>query len=600
MFGDYVSIYSFRDAISDRATVPLFYDNRIPELQLTNDQLNEHIQQVIEEAALNEEQEKALEREFKREYHLITRAERLDEIAADLVAHFMNRGRLDKAMVLSIDKATAVRMFDRVKIHWASYCAGLRAKLASAAPAEREELAAQIAFMEETDMAVVVSSGQNEVDDFKQKGLDIVPHRQRMVSEDLETKFKDPKDPFRIVFVCAMWIVGFDVPCCSTIYLDKPMRNHSLMQAIARANRVFGDKTNGLIVDYIGVFRDLQKALSLYATSKSQNDDKPIRPKSELVMALAVAVDEATTFCIERNISLTAIGSAQGYERIGLLQAAREAILESEDSKKLFLAHAARVDRLFKAILPDAEADTFKPTRVTLMVMAESIRALTTQADISAVMERVDQLLDKSVAAEAYQIQPGGQRALTDLSTIDFEAMQGEFNAGHKRTETEKLKGALNAKLKTMVRLNRTRMDYLEKFQQMIKNYNEGSSNIEQLFGQLVELTRGLQDEEKRHLSEALNEEELAVFDLLTKPDIALSEAEKKQVKHIVRDLLQNLKQRRLSTRLAQKPDEPCRSAPANRANAGHLARTLRLHCFRSKSRSRVPTCLRLLLRSGT
>jgi len=113
-------------------------------------------------------------------------------------------------------------------------------------------------------MAVVVSPSQNEIEEFKKKGLDIAKHRKRMVREDLESKFKKPDDPLRIVFVCAMWITGFDVPSCSTMYLDKPMKNHTLMQTIARANRVWKNKQNALIVDYVGIFRNLQKALAIY------------------------------------------------------------------------------------------------------------------------------------------------------------------------------------------------------------------------------------------------------------------------------------------------------------------------------------------------
>src|SRR5437879_1326890 len=142
--------------------------------------------------------------------------------------------------------------------------------------------------MEETDLEGAVSQAQNEAADMAEQGLDITPHRRRMVTEDLETKFKEPGDPFRIVFVCAMWMTGFDVPSCSTIYLDKPMRNHTLMQTIARANRVFGDKTNGLIVDYVGVFRNLQRALAIYgsgAAGAATPGEMPVMPKTELIEA---------------------------------------------------------------------------------------------------------------------------------------------------------------------------------------------------------------------------------------------------------------------------------------------------------------------------
>jgi len=260
VFGDYVSIYNFKQSVDDGATVRLYYDNRIPELRLSNEDLNEDMERLLEEAELDEEQEKKLEREFAREYHLITREDRLETVAEDIVEHFMGRGFQGKAMVVCVDRATAVRMYDKVQKYWNRYLDGLREDLASAREERRSGIQTKIRYMEETDMAVVVSQSQNEVEEMRKKGLDIAPHRRRMLNEDLDTKFKDPLDPFRIVFVCAMWMTGFDVPCCSTIYLDKPMRNHTLMQTIARANRVFGDKVNGLIVDYVGVFRDLHRA----------------------------------------------------------------------------------------------------------------------------------------------------------------------------------------------------------------------------------------------------------------------------------------------------------------------------------------------------
>ena len=229
VFGDYVSIYDFRQSIEDGATVPLYYENRIPMLQLTNHDLNAEIEQIFDEAALDAEQERRLEREFGREYQLITREERLDTIAKDLVAHFVSRGQRGKAMVICIDKATAVRMYDKVRVAWAGYLTDLQSRAGSAAGAERDELLETMQYMRGTDMAVVVSQGQNEIEEMRGKGLDILPHRRRMAAEDLDTRFKDEADPLRIVFVCAMWMTGFDVPSCSTIYLDKPMRNHTLM-----------------------------------------------------------------------------------------------------------------------------------------------------------------------------------------------------------------------------------------------------------------------------------------------------------------------------------------------------------------------------------
>ena len=176
VFGDYVSIYNFADAVNDGVTKPLFYENRTPHLQLTNEQLNEDIYQVIEDADLDEQGERKIEREIGREYHLITRTDRLEEVAEDIVEHFVGRGFLGKGMIVSIDKATTVRMYNLVQKYWKRCLEGLRRKLKTTQDdEERKALRDKIQFMEETDMAVVISSGQNEVKEFRDKGLDIAP-----------------------------------------------------------------------------------------------------------------------------------------------------------------------------------------------------------------------------------------------------------------------------------------------------------------------------------------------------------------------------------------------------------------------------------------
>lgn len=549
VFGDYTSVYDFQQSIEDRATVPLYYENRIPELELTNEAFNEQMQEVIEDAMLDTEQERKLEREFAREYHLITRDDRLEKIAEDIVAHFMSRGQLLKAMVVSIDKATAVRMYNKVHKYWGQHLERLRAELANTPDQEEHErLTRRISYMEETDMAVVVSQSQNEIKEFEEKGLDIRPHRWRMVHEDLDTKFKDPKDPFRIVFVCAMWMTGFDVPSCSTIYLDKPMRNHTLMQTIARANRIWKDKLNGLIVDYIGVFRDLQKALSIYAQTPRPGErggDMPVESKEALVEPLRAAIKEATDFCAIHGVNTEAIKTSSKFERVKLLNDAREALILNDESKRKILSLADQVVRRHKALLPHQAANEFLPDRALMEALADKIRALTPEADISDVMGAVEALLDESITAEGYVIHEPAEAPL-DLSRINFEALRARFQEGRKRTEAERLRGAINTKLKRMVRLNKSRMNYMEKFQRMIDDYNSGAANVDQFYENLIQFTQDLNEEEKRTISEQLTEEELAVFDLLTKPDMKLSRDEEKQVKKIARQLLETLKQEKL------------------------------------------------------
>ena len=543
-FGDYISVYNFKQSVDDNATVPLYYENRIPEVQLSNEDLNADLEKIIEDAMLDDKQEEKLQREFSREYHIITRDDRLEKIAEDIVAHFVSRGYQGKAMVVSIDKPTAVKMYDKVQKHWNQYIENLTRKLKDP-NADKKKIEAKLAYMRETDMAVVVSQEQNEIDKFKKLGLNIAKHRKRMVTEDLATKFKDPDNPFRIVFVCAMWMTGFDVKPLSTIYLDKPMKNHTLMQTIARVNRVFKDKTNGLIVDYIGIFRNLQKALAVYGDTGKKEGDTPIKPKSELTRGLEQAIKETDTFCKEKGIDTDKIISADKLLKIKLIKDATDSILTNDESKKKFLLLAGNVYKLFKAILPDPAANKYYPKYVLINVIACKIQAESGEVDISEVMGKVTTLLDESIEAQGYVItevlEDEGTPNRIDLSKIDFEALRKKFDKEGKHIQAERLRGAISSKLSTMVRLNKTRVNYLDQFQKLIDEYNSGAINIEIFFKQLVNFAKNLNDDEKRVISENLSEEELALFDTLSNPN--LNNKEKQEVKLASKKLLKVLKQ---------------------------------------------------------
>jgi type I restriction enzyme R subunit len=554
VFGDYISVYDFARSIEDCATVPLYYENRIPEVQLANKDFDRDLETLLEAAELDEDQENKLEREFAREYHIITREERLDVIAKDIVAHFTGRGYRGKAMMICIDKATAVRMYDKVQVHWKAEIERLKAELAAAHGDARESLIARIRLMETTDMAVVVSQGQNEVADLRAKGLDITPHRQRMLKEDLDEKFKDPASNLRLVFVCAMWITGFDVPTCSTIYLDKPMRAHTLMQTIARANRVAPGKESGLIVDYVGIFRALQNALAIYARPDAGSGE-PILDKSALVDALREALAKARDFATVHGFSLEAIAAAQGFERIGRIDEAVEAILRTEADKKAFLQTASRVARLFKAILPDPMANDLAPLSVLVAYLAAKIKAETDPPDISAVMGDVEELLNDSIATEGYHIGPASRpEALINLSEIDFDALQTKFAQGNRRTQAEKLRRLIEGKLAQLIKHNHSRADFAAKLQKLIDEYNAGSKNVEEFFAELVKFARELTTEEKRGVAEGLTEEELALFDILTKPNPTLTKKEEAEVKKACRELLDRLKREKLVLDWREKP----------------------------------------------
>lgn len=543
-FGEYISIYSFKQSVDDKATVPLYYENRIPEVQLQNETLGEEFEDIIEEAFLDEKQEEKLIREFAREYHIITRDDRLDKIAEDIVSHFIERGYQGKAMVVSIDKPTTVRMYDKVQREWKKYIEKLNRDIKTA---ENEEEARYIYdtinYMEQTDMAVVISSGQNEVDQFRQLGLDIKPHRRRMNKEDLATKFKNPQDPFRIVFVCAMWMTGFDVPILSTIYLDKPMRNHTLMQTIARTNRVFADKPNGLIVDYVGIFRNLQKALAIY----NPGGDKleyPVRPKEELLKELDEVIGRIDEICQQEGIDVGKIMSAEKLETVKLLDDSIDILLAKERVKKDYLSTTNKMKTLYKSILPDPRVESYKSKYMLYKTLAHKIRSLEPDVDITDVQGKMVDLLDRSVEAKKYVIKKSLVDEKIDLSKIDFDALKKKFVKKRKHIEAEQLKNTISKKLASMLRLNKTRSSFLEKFQELISEYNSGTINIEEFFKRLIEFAKGLNEEDKRAIAETLTEEELAIFDLLYKPDLIPKEKEK--VKKVAKDLLDKLKKEKL------------------------------------------------------
>jgi type I restriction enzyme, R subunit len=185
-------------------------------------------------------------------------------------------------------------------------------------------------------MALIVSPAQNEVEQMNKLGLDIVPHRERMNKEPLDEKFKDPNDPLRLAFLCAMWLTGFDAPSCSTVYLDKPMRNHTLMQTIARPNRVFPGKHSGMIVDYANVFASLEKALAIYGAGKG--DATPVRDKAKLLDEFKKALEAATDFCRGQNVDLARIESASGFDRVQFIGEAVDALISPDPLRREFLA----------------------------------------------------------------------------------------------------------------------------------------------------------------------------------------------------------------------------------------------------------------------
>ncbi len=547
VFGDYVSIYDFQQSVEDGATVPLFYENRTPELELVNPHLNDDIYRLMDDADLDADQEEKLEKVLGRHYHLITRDDRLETIAQDMVRHFLGRGFLGKAMVVSMDKATALKMYDKVKKHWAVETARVQQELDRyhLPKSEQGTLRQRLQVLTTTDMAVIVSPGQNEIEQMKKLGLDIEPHRKRMNESQpgLDEKFKDTTDPLRLVFVCAMWLTGFDAPSCSTVYLDKPMRNHTLMQTIARANRVFPGKHSGVIVDYANVFASLEQALAIYGAGKGGTT--PVKDKAQLVAALGEAVAATTAFCLAHRVDLAAMAALPlgGMERLAAIKDAIDALIGPDAVRREFFGHEKLVGTLYRAVKPDPAAVEFSVPISGIAMLASAIRAKLSPnpPDIATILKQIGELLDDSITG--LRIREGGPPPI-DLSKINFEALAERFKQSkHKNTDLEALKAVIEAKLEKLLRLNRTRTDFAEKFEALIESYNNGSRNIEQLFEELLKLSNSLDEEQERHVRENLSEEELVIFDILTRPAPQLTTAERDEVKRVAKDLLTRLKQ---------------------------------------------------------
>jgi type I restriction enzyme R subunit len=540
VFGDYVSVYDFRQSIDDGATVPLFYENRIPELQIINPDFSKAMEEILERAALDESEEARFAHNFAREYHLITRDDRLNTIAEDISDHFLSRGQQGKAMVVSVDKATAVRIFDKVKASWARRLDQLRREEARATGSEKEALQEHIRTAEAIDMAVVVSQSQNEVEELAAKGVDIVPHRKRMNDEDLATRFKDADDPLSIVFVCAMWMTGFDAPALSTLYLDKPMRNHTLMQTIARANRVFPGKVSGELIDYIGVFRNLQKALAIYAAGP-KGTELPVQDKEAQAEELRAKIDEVKAFLEASGVALSSLIGVSKLDWVLALEDARDKLVVNDLVRSTFLHLVTEASKLWKALKPHPAAAEAGEEMWAIVRLAQAIQSLAGPVDVTSVMAEVEALLEESIAAEPYLIESTADKRV-DLSEIDFEALAQQFSKGHQNTAARRLRDSVERKVTDLLRLNPTRIDYAERLQEMIDRYNAGSANIEEFFEQLKLFAQELTQEQQRAVAESLSEEELALLDLLTKPEPKLTKAQETEVKKVVRDLLDKLK----------------------------------------------------------
>jgi type I restriction enzyme R subunit len=556
IFGTYVSRYDFKRSEEDGATVKLVYENRGEKLGLARLDLNDRIAAAIAQAELDPDKEALLEKLLGQDYEVITADDRLDKIAADFVEHCATRWESGKSMLVCIDKLTCGRMYQRIIPRWKEKLAKARgyallkqSELANAVEESRRDaltkeatwLLGQAKWMEETLVKIIISEGQNEIADFKKWGVDIIPHRVLMKQGfetpdgkrvDVESAFKNPEHPFRVAIVCAMWLTGFDVECLSTLYVDKPMKAHTLMQAIARANRIYPGKDFGLIVDYNGMLKSLRAALAQYALGdEGGGEEEIVAPIGERVKTLLSAIEETEKHLRGLGFEPGRLAGAEGFARIEAIADGAEAVVNARDEgRRRFEILARQVFIRFKALIMEPAAFAYAERHDNIEAIYKKLEERRDTADVTDLLKELHRIVNEAIRTAA----PGDDQMdakLFDMSQIDLEKLREEFARKVKRkaSAVEDIRQLVEKKLAQMLGRNPLRMDFYKKYSEIIADYNRDKDRVtlEETFARLVDFMKGLDAEDHRAAEEGLSEDEYALFCLLQKENISKADREK-------------------------------------------------------------------------
>ena len=544
-FGGYISVYDFKRAVEDGATVPLYYENRAEKIQdLKNPEINDRILEAIAQADLDVDQQEKLEREFAKEIHLLTAEPRLESIARDFVKHYSDLWTSGKAMFVCLNKVTCVRMYDMVQKYWDQEIQTLENSLKHVTQQEAQEISRKLEWMKETEMAVVISQEQNEIQTFQKWGLDIQYHRQKMEKRELDKEFKDANHPLRVVFVCAMWLTGFDVKCLSCLYLDKPLKAHTLMQTIARANRVAEGKSNGLIVDYIGIVKALRKALADYTSGTGgEGATDPTIDKEKLIDRIIEIIFTAKEFLKNHDFVLQSLIDAKDFKKLELLQTAADAVSGSLEERKQFQTYVSELMRLVKYTNRDDISTENRNAYQALTAIYGQLQKERKQASNVELMVQINHIINEYIQVDTSENQEMSARQF-DISKIDFDLLRAEFSKVKKKNLILKdLDDLVQQRLKQILFSNPQRIDYYERYQKIIEDYNneQNRATIEKTFMDLMDLANSMDQEEQRYVREGFaSDEELSVYDMLFSEN--LSKQDIQCIKKVAVDLLQKIK----------------------------------------------------------
>lgn len=546
-FGGYVSVYDFGRAVADGATVPLFYENRSDRLSIENPEINDELLQAVEDADLDPDQVDKVKGQLSHGIHIMMSEPRLCAIARDFVAHYTGIWESGKAMFICVNKVTCVMMYNYVQEEWARVIAREKDKLKSMGQQEALEQQRKIAWMESTEMAVVISQEQNEVARFRAWGLDIEPHRRKMEERNLDDEFKDADNPFRIVFVCAMWLTGFDVKPLSVMYFDKPLKAHNLMQAIARANRVAKGKSNGLIVDYVGVVKALRQALADYTRNPDGSGDPEdvVIDKDELINHIRELTEQIVSFMNERGFDLETLLAACGFGKLDAIKDAADAMSATDEVKKRFGIMCRMLFKLYRFVTRAEVGEDLAYRRDAVRAVYNQINQRRATADTTELMRQVRDIVSEHVEI-GKTTEQAKEGTRFDISGIDFDRLGQEFaRAKQKHLIISDLRSVIEERLELALADNPLRIDFYKRYEEIISAYNKEQDKalIEKTFNDLMKLSEDLDEKQREWVREGFqNQQQMTVFEMLFKDTLTPSEIRK--VKNVCIEMVEAIEKR--------------------------------------------------------
>lgn len=549
-FGKYVSVYDFKMAVEDGATVKLYYENRGDKLTIENKNINAEISDYLEmfrsDYDLSDEDEEEIKRILGQKYNILTNPKRLERIAKDFVDHYTSNYKSGKAMFVAIDKITAVKMYNYIIQFWDEKIILVEEQISNLRESQktlRDEKTKLLNWLKSTEICTIISGEQGEVDKFKKEGLDIIPHRKKMQEEDLETKFKDNKSQFRVAIVCAMWLTGFDVKSLATLYIDKPLKAHTLMQAIARVNRVYPGKSNGVIIDYGNVLTYLRKALAEYASGDTKGTIDPTFDSNELLEEFLRIIIGIIGEIADNNINLKKVIQEKSLDRQELLDEIENIFLTSLEKKEEFKQKVNRLQNLRKFLGTEPEVYEYDEEYSLLKEVVKNLTQEKPEKDFDEIIATIKkEVVDDSIAV----LKSDKKIKRIDLSRIDLDKLKDEFRKMPRKNKlVNDFKENIGAKVRAMLERNSTRIALMEEYERIIAEYNSQKDDayIESTFEELFKFLEKLNKEEQRKFVEGFTEEQLVILDLILS-DKPVKKEEREKIKKLSVEILDVIKNR--------------------------------------------------------